>query len=129
MAWRLFGGVLAVLVVEIHELVAMHAVERQDDHHDEVRDEQRGVEPVPAVEVLEGVVAVVRSGDSGEDRASAGRKRGRRVKAERAFENKRFQQGRASSGDLKSIVRWLAAKLTAQLARIFPEGRQGPVLG
>ncbi len=56
---RFLGGVLAVLVVEIDELVAMQAVEGQDDHHDEVRDEQRGVEPVPAVEMLEGMVAVV----------------------------------------------------------------------
>src|ERR1700728_2737582 len=37
----------------------MQAIEGQDDHHDEVRDEQRGVEPVPAIEMLEGVVAVV----------------------------------------------------------------------
>ena len=57
--WRLFGGVLAVFVVEVDELITMHAVKGQDDHHDEIRDEQRGVEPVPAVEVLEGVVAVV----------------------------------------------------------------------
>jgi hypothetical protein len=37
----------------------MQAIEGQNDHHDEVRDEQRGVEPVPAVKVLEGVISVV----------------------------------------------------------------------
>ena len=40
------GGVLFIAVVEPDELVAVDAVEGQDDHDDEVRDEQ-GV--VPAV--------------------------------------------------------------------------------
>ena len=38
----------------------MDAVEREDDHHDEVGDEQADVEGVPAVDVAEGVVGVVR---------------------------------------------------------------------
>jgi hypothetical protein len=38
----------------------MDAVEREDDHHDEVRDEQGDVEGVPAVGVAKGVVGVVR---------------------------------------------------------------------
>jgi hypothetical protein len=37
----------------------MHAVERQDEHDDEVGDEERGVEGVPSVKVLEGLVGVV----------------------------------------------------------------------
>ena len=38
----------------------MDAVEREDDHHYEVRDEQGDVEGVPVVGVAEGVVGVVR---------------------------------------------------------------------
>jgi hypothetical protein len=38
----------------------MDAVEREDDHHDEVRHQQRDVEGVPAVDATEGVVGVVR---------------------------------------------------------------------
>jgi hypothetical protein len=38
----------------------MDAVERQDDHDDEVRDEQRDVEGVPTIDVVEGAVAVMR---------------------------------------------------------------------
>jgi len=37
----------------------MDSVERQDDHDDEVRDQERDVEGVPAVGVAEGVVAEV----------------------------------------------------------------------
>jgi len=41
--------IAAVAVVDPHELVAVNAVERQDDHHDEVRDEDQGIEVVPTV--------------------------------------------------------------------------------
>jgi hypothetical protein len=37
----------------------MQAVEGEDNHHREIRDQQQSVESVPAVEVLEGLVAVV----------------------------------------------------------------------
>jgi hypothetical protein len=37
----------------------MDAVEGEDNHNDEVGDEEGGVEGVPAVEMLEGVVGVV----------------------------------------------------------------------
>ena len=56
---RLFGRVLLMLEVEVNQLIAMNAVERQYDHHREIGDEQQGVEGVPAVEVFEGLVAVV----------------------------------------------------------------------
>ena len=52
-------GVAAVLVVEIDELVAMDAVEGEDDHHDEVGNEEAGVKEIGAIEALEGVVSVV----------------------------------------------------------------------
>ena len=38
----------------------MDAVEGEDDHHQEVGDEQADVEGVPAIDVAEGVVRVVR---------------------------------------------------------------------
>ena len=52
-------GLALVAVVEPDELVAMDAVEGEDDHHDEVRDEQADVEGVPAVVAAEGAVGVV----------------------------------------------------------------------
>ncbi len=54
---RLF---LLVVVVEPHQLVAMDAVKRQDHHDDEVGNQDRQIEGVPAVEPMEGAVAVVR---------------------------------------------------------------------
>jgi hypothetical protein len=51
--------VALVAEVEPDELIAVDAVEGEDDHHDEVRDEQRDVEGVPAVGVAEGVVGEV----------------------------------------------------------------------
>jgi hypothetical protein len=50
----------AVPVVKPDELIAMDAVERQHQHHQEVRDQQRDVEGVPAIRVLERVVGVMR---------------------------------------------------------------------
>ena len=38
----------------------MDAVEGEDDHHQEVGDEQADVEGVPAIDVAEGVISVVR---------------------------------------------------------------------
>ena len=38
----------------------MDSVERENDHHDEIRNEQRDVEGVPTIEMAEGVVGVVR---------------------------------------------------------------------
>jgi hypothetical protein len=37
----------------------MDSVERENDHHDEIRDEQGDVEGVPAIGVAEGVVGEV----------------------------------------------------------------------
>jgi hypothetical protein len=51
--------VALVAEVEPDELIAVDAVEGEDDHHDEVRDEQRDVEGVPTVGVAEGVVGEV----------------------------------------------------------------------
>ena len=96
MAGRFLGGVLPVFVIEINELVAMQAVEGQNDHHDEIRDEQRGVEPVPAVEMLEGVVSIVVAEIVAKIMFRLENRKGSDVKAKRAFEKKRFQQSRAS---------------------------------
>jgi hypothetical protein len=38
----------------------MNSVERQDDHDDEIRDQQRGIEGVPSIEMLKSLVGVVR---------------------------------------------------------------------
>ena len=58
---RFFGGVLAVLVVEIYELVTVQSVERQDDHYQEIGNQQRRIEGIPSVEVLKSTVAVMRA--------------------------------------------------------------------
>ena len=47
------GFVAAVAVVDPDELVAVDTVEGEDDHHDEVRDEDRDVEGVPTVVAVE----------------------------------------------------------------------------
>jgi hypothetical protein len=59
---RFVGLGLVALVAEIEpdELVAMDAVEGEDDHHDEVRDQQGDVKGVPAIDVAEGMVGVMR---------------------------------------------------------------------
>ncbi len=41
--------VLAVFEIEIAERVAVHAVDRQHDHHEEVGNQQRRVKPIPVV--------------------------------------------------------------------------------
>jgi hypothetical protein len=51
----------AIAIVEPYQLVAVHAVEGEHDHDQKVGNQQRGVEPVPGVEVLEGAVTVVRA--------------------------------------------------------------------
>jgi hypothetical protein len=55
-----FGGVALVAEIEPDELVTMDSVEGKDDHHDEVRDQQGDVKGVPAIDVAEGVVGVMR---------------------------------------------------------------------
>ena len=52
--------VLAVLVIKIDQLIAMHSVERQRDQHDEVRNQQRHVEGVGVIEPFERGVEEVR---------------------------------------------------------------------
>jgi hypothetical protein len=52
-------GLALVAVVEPDELIAMDAVEGEDDHHDAVGHEEADVEGVPAVVALEGAVGVV----------------------------------------------------------------------
>ena len=49
-----------VLVVQPDELVAVQTVERQDEHDDEIRCQQRDIESAEPVEVFEGLVGVVR---------------------------------------------------------------------
>jgi len=63
--FRELGGrlgviVLAMLEVEIDELVAMDAVNGQDDHHCEIREQEGSVKGVPFIEALEGLVGVLR---------------------------------------------------------------------
>ena len=56
-----FGDlILAVLVIEIDELVAVHSVERQQDQHDEIRNQQRHVEGVGVIQAAERGVEEVR---------------------------------------------------------------------
>ena len=57
---RLGHFVLAVLVIEIDELVAVHSVKRQQDQHDEVRNQQRQVKGVGLIEALESRVEEMR---------------------------------------------------------------------
>jgi hypothetical protein len=99
----------------------MQAVKRQNDHHDEVRDEQRGIEPVPAIEVLEGVISVVRTEIVAKIVSLLEEKEGDGVNAERAFESERFQQSRASSGELKKYCTVVGRKADCATGRIFPE--------
>ena len=56
---RLFGCVLLMLVVQIDQLVTVHAIEGEDHHYDEVGDQQRGIKRVPFVQMFEGAIAVV----------------------------------------------------------------------
>ena len=55
------GGVFPVVVVLPDQLVAVQAVDGENDHDEEVGGEQQGVkgEELPVVEVLEGMVAVM----------------------------------------------------------------------
>ena len=57
---RLSGGIAAIFEVGIDELVAMHAEEGKRQHHQEVGNEQREVEGIPAIQVLVRRVRVVR---------------------------------------------------------------------
>src|SRR5579864_2423872 len=47
------GGVLAVLVIQVHEDVAVHAVACQQDQNDEIWDEQCQIEAVHVIEAAE----------------------------------------------------------------------------
>ena len=53
--------ILLVPVILVDKLIAMQPIQGEDDHHHEVRDQQSGVEGVPAVEMLKCPVAVVRA--------------------------------------------------------------------
>ena len=57
--WSGPGFPFAIAIVEPDELIAVDSVERQDDHDDEIRNQQRNVKGVPAIDVVEGAVAVV----------------------------------------------------------------------
>ena len=48
--------VLAVLVIHVHQLVSVQAIERQDDHQDEIRDQQRQIKCIRFVQPLERLV-------------------------------------------------------------------------
>lgn len=53
------GGILAVLEVEVAECVAMDAIDGEQDHYGEIGQEDGGVEGVPVIEVLEGLVGIL----------------------------------------------------------------------
>ena len=46
---RLPHSILPVLVIAVNQLIAMDAVEGEDDHHHEVGNQQRGIKRIPAV--------------------------------------------------------------------------------
>jgi len=52
--------VALVAVVQPDQLIAVNAVERQDDHDEEVWHQQADVKGIPAVDVAERVVRIVR---------------------------------------------------------------------
>ena len=52
-------SVLAVLVVAVDQLIAMNAIEGENDHHDEVGNQECGVKRVPVIQVLEGAIGVM----------------------------------------------------------------------
>ena len=54
--------VLLVLEVQPHQLIPMDPIERQDDHHDEVGNQHRRIERIPAVKAVEVIdlVGIVR---------------------------------------------------------------------
>ena len=56
---RFAGVVLAILVIEIHQDVAVHAVRRQQDQYEEIRNEQGDVETVRVIEALKRAVEKV----------------------------------------------------------------------
>ena len=53
--------VLAVLKIQVNQLVTMHSVERQQDQHDEVRNQQRQVKRVGVVQPLKRRVEKMRA--------------------------------------------------------------------
>jgi hypothetical protein len=56
---RLPHGVFPLPVIPVNQLIAMNPVKGEDDHHDEIRNQERGVEGVPAIQMLEGLVCVM----------------------------------------------------------------------
>ncbi len=56
MRGRFGRAILLVLVIEINQDVAMRAIRRQQDQHDEIRNQQRRVEGVGVIEALKSLV-------------------------------------------------------------------------
>ena len=67
--------VLLVLVVEVHHRIAVDAVDSQDDHNREIRDEKGGVEDIPDVASFEYLIGVL-LGSEKVAQAALGRKHG-----------------------------------------------------
>ena len=55
----LFRSILAVFVIAVDKLVAVQAVTGKNHHHSEIRHQQKDVEGIPAIEVLESMVGVM----------------------------------------------------------------------
>ena len=60
MRFRIGDSILAMLVIEIDELIAVHSVRGQEDQDNEVRNEQRRIEGVGLIQPLEGRIEKMR---------------------------------------------------------------------
>jgi hypothetical protein len=53
---RFGGAIFLVLVIQIHQDVAVHAVPGQQDEHNEIRNQQHAIECVGVVEPLKSLI-------------------------------------------------------------------------
>jgi len=60
MGLRLAHGVFAIPVIPINQLITMNPVKGENDHHDEIGNQERGVEGVPAIQMFERFIGVMR---------------------------------------------------------------------
>src|ERR1700749_765712 len=56
---RLMNSVFAVYVVAKNELVTVNAVEGENPHHHKIRNQQCGIERIPAIQMLERFIKVM----------------------------------------------------------------------
>ena len=53
---RFRGAIVSVLVIQIHQNVAVHPVTGQQDQHNEIRDQQRSIECIGVIEPLKSLI-------------------------------------------------------------------------